>query len=234
MASRKELDDQLDAVELLGEPVRRELYLHVARQPGEVSRDEAAAAVSVSRELAAFHLDKLVRAKLLEPVFRRLSGRTGPGAGRPSKLYRRAPGEIAISLPQREYELAAQIFARALGLPGRDAAPEALSSAARDLGSELGRQAKVKAGRGASQRRLRDGLIEALEAQGYEPFTATNGKVRLRNCPFHSLARDFQQPVCGMNLAFIEGLTGSSGVTGMRPRLEPADDYCCVSFETAK
>src|SRR5918911_20308 len=53
------------------------------------------------RDLAAFHLDKLVEAGLLEASFRRLGERRGPGAGRPAKLYRRGAGEVAASLPPR-------------------------------------------------------------------------------------------------------------------------------------
>ena len=58
-----------------------------------VDGNEAAASVGISRALAAFHLDRLVKDGLLIPEYRRLSGRTGPGAGRPAKLYRRAPRE---------------------------------------------------------------------------------------------------------------------------------------------
>lgn len=221
------LDEQLESVELLGEPVRRALYRHVSRQPGDVSRDEAAAAVKVSRELAAFHLDKLVAARLLEPVYRRLTGRSGPGAGRPAKLYRRAKGEIHIDLPPREYQLASRIFARALGLDATsEPGPEVLE-AARELGQQLGRE--VSGTRG---------LLAVLEACGYEPFEVETagraqgapGKIRLRNCPFHALARDFQQPVCGMNLALLDGVREAAGAGGLSADLDPVDGFCCVSF----
>lgn len=218
MESDTSLEERLDAVELLGEPVRRELYAYVARQPRDVSRDEAATAVGVSRELAAFHLDKLVAAKLLEPVYRRLTGRTGPGAGRPSKLYRRARREIAINLPPREYRLASRIFARALGLDGDGSPSEPLREAARELGLEVGRRT-----------RGRRGLLRVLEAHGYEPFD-DRGKIRLRNCPFHALAQDFREPVCGMNLAFLEGVREAAGAEGLSADLEPVDGFCCVSF----
>jgi predicted ArsR family transcriptional regulator len=218
------LDDQLESVELLGEPVRRALYLHVSRQPGEVSRDEAAAAVKVSRELAAFHLDKLVRAKLLEPVYRRLSGRSGPGAGRPSKLYRRARGEININLPPREYQLASRIFARALGLEDATEPDSRLRDAAHEVGVEIGKRACGQ-----------EGLLRVLEEHGYEPFEdGASGKIRLRNCPFHALAQDFQQPVCGMNLAFLDGVREAAGAEKLSAHLDPVEGYCCVSFSSAK
>ena len=67
-----------------------------------MGRDDAAAALGISRELAAFHLDRLVEGGLLETEYRRLTGRTGPGAGRPAKLYRRVAGDVAVSLPPRD------------------------------------------------------------------------------------------------------------------------------------
>lgn len=222
MDERPSLDDHLDSVELLGEPVRRALYLHVSRQPAEVSRDEAAAAVKVSRELAAFHLDKLVGAKLLEPVYRRLTGRTGPGAGRPAKLYRRARGEVSVNLPPRDYQLASRIFARALALDEGEQPSEPLRDAARELGGEIGRQA-----------RGRSGLLDVLETYGYEPFEQ-DGSIRLRNCPFHALAEDFRQPVCGMNLAFLDGVRQASGTTELNAELDPVDGFCCVRFRGAR
>ena len=230
MAVRTSVDAQLEAVELLGEPARRALYLFVVRQPGEVSRDQAAAAANVSRELAAYHLDKLVTAHLLEPVYRRLSGRTGPGAGRPAKLYRRAALEVAISLPPREYQLASRILARALGLADPESATAALDGAARQLGSELGGRAIQRAGRRASEARSRSEMFKLLEAHGYEPFTEPPGRVRLRNCPFQGLAAEFPEAVCAMNLALMEGIRAGAGVNGLRPQSEPAGEYCCVSF----
>ncbi len=73
-------DEDLAAVGALQEPVRRSLYRYVAAHPGEVSRDEAAAAAGIQRQLAAFHLDKLVEAGLLETSF---AGRPAPGPVRP-------------------------------------------------------------------------------------------------------------------------------------------------------
>src|SRR5215471_18127053 len=104
------LQDQLSSLAALEDPLRRRLYFFVAEQPEEVGRDQAARALKISRSLAAFHLDKLVEAGLLETSFKRLSNRRGPGAGRPSKLYRRSPRQIDVSLPERRYELAGQLM----------------------------------------------------------------------------------------------------------------------------
>jgi DNA-binding transcriptional ArsR family regulator len=87
----------LDALAALGEPTRRALYGFVTAQDRPVSRDEAAAATGTKRATAAFHLERLVEDGLLEARFARLSGRTGPGAGRTAKLYARGPRQVALS-----------------------------------------------------------------------------------------------------------------------------------------
>src|SRR5262245_41735059 len=122
--SDKPLERQLVPLAALADPVRRSIYLHVLAQGNEVSRDEAARELHVSRALAAFHLDKLADAGLLEVSYRRLSGRTGPGAGRPSKLYRRSALQVDVTVPARRYELAARLLAQATaeGGPGAGAA----------------------------------------------------------------------------------------------------------------
>jgi predicted ArsR family transcriptional regulator len=127
--------DDVESIGALAEPVRRALYEWVVGQAAPVSRDQAAAGAGVPRHTAKFHLDKLVADGLLETEFRRLTGRRGPGAGRPAKLYRRSPREVAVTLPPRRYELAARIMAAALD---RGGAPEALAAAAADVGRRAG------------------------------------------------------------------------------------------------
>src|SRR6476620_10021194 len=105
---------QVSAVAALAEQTRRLLYEHVVRQDGPVSRDEAAAATDVPRATVAFHLDKLVDEGLLDVVFEGRTGRTGPGVCRPSKLYRRAECDVAVSLPERRYDLAGGLLAAAI------------------------------------------------------------------------------------------------------------------------
>ncbi|SEU40662.1 helix-turn-helix transcriptional regulator [Nonomuraea wenchangensis] len=212
---------RVSAIAALDEPTRRRLYEFVVRQPAPVSRDQAADAVQAPRNTVSFHLDKLVAEGLLEAVYQRRTGRSGPGAGRPSKLYRRAPGQIAVSLPDRHYEMAAHLLADALqeaqtsGEPPRDV----LDRRARELGHDLGRDAP---GRGT-----RTGLVQALEALGYEP-RATGDTITLINCPFHSLARQHTAMVCGMNLCLLTGLLEGLAATDVTARLEPAPEHCCV------
>src|SRR5438105_6587674 len=106
--------DRLAAISALGEPTRRALYEHVVTAGEWVSRDDAADAVGIERATAAHHLDRLAADGLLEVDYRRLSGRQGPGAGRPAKLYRRARREFDVTLPPRDYELAARLLAEAV------------------------------------------------------------------------------------------------------------------------
>src|SRR5437868_8151395 len=103
-----------DVFSALADPVRRELYRWVVAQAEPVSRDQAASGAGVPRHTAKFHLDRLVDQGLLETEFRRLTGRAGPGAGRPAKLYRRAARELAVSLPPRHYDTAADLLASAV------------------------------------------------------------------------------------------------------------------------
>src|SRR5581483_11937951 len=95
--------DDVASLGSLGAPTRRALYGYVSRQGEPVGRDEAAAAAGIGRTLAAYHLDRMVEDGLLEVSFARRTGRRGPGAGRPAKLYRRASREFSISLPPRDY-----------------------------------------------------------------------------------------------------------------------------------
>jgi predicted ArsR family transcriptional regulator len=224
-----DFEDDIAAVAALDDPVRRSLYEHVARQPQAVSREEAARAVGISRLLAAFHLDKLVKAGLLAASYRRVSGRQGPGAGRPSKFYGRSQREVEVSVPQRRYELVAQLFAQSLEDPRAVPAREALYEAARRFGANLGQQARQRAGRRASQSRLLSLADEQLEASGYEPYR-DGPVIRLRNCPFHQVAQGHRSLMCGANLSLMQGLLNGLEVRGVQAGLEPDDGRCCVAL----
>lgn len=192
----------------LAEPVRRALYEFAAGSSRPVSRDEAAAAVDVSRQVAAYHLDRLAEDGLLDYEFRRLGGRDGPGAGRPSKLYRRSNQVYEVTVPPRRYELAARILLDAL----REGAVDrrAVAKVAQRAGNEIGVR----------------GLDQALSDLGYEP-AIENGQTRFRNCPFHVLKEQDRETTCELNLALVTGIIEGSGA-GETAVLEPEDGYCCV------
>ncbi|HEY6013858.1 MAG TPA: helix-turn-helix domain-containing protein [Candidatus Limnocylindrales bacterium] len=224
----------IEAVALLEEPVRRALYEWVVRDGGAVSRDQAAAGVGVSRALAAFHLDRLVEGGLLSPEYRRLSGRTGPGAGRPAKLYRRGPRQVTVSLPDRSYEVAALLFADTIEGTQGEIPPAPLRVAARGLGRSAGARARKEAGPRPTRKRLRAGLMAALRERGYEPRESDGAGIRLGNCPFHALVEDHRQLVCGMNLALAEGMIDGLGDDRVTARLDPQPGWCCVAIDTER
>lgn len=223
----------IGAIALLEEPVRKALYDAVVGAGRPLGRDESATAAGVSRALAAFHLDKLAGAGLLDVEYRRLSGRSGPGAGRPSKLYRRGSRTVEVSLPERHYEVPAALLATALEQLTGPTPPDTLRSAAHALGVDLGAAARRHGGPRPSRRRLREALEQVLEARGYEPTETPADEIRLRNCPFHALVRDHRDLVCNMNLALVDGLLDALGDDRVSARLDPREGQCCVAVSTA-
>lgn len=226
----------VSGIAMLNDPIRRSLYQLVAASAGSVSRDQAAEAVGVQRTLAAFHLDKLAEEGLLEVEFKRLTGRTGPGAGRPAKLYRRSSREIEVSLPPREYDLAAHLLAAAIdGASGKRRDVRAsLEEVSRDFGRRLGADAEQRSGPRPSAAKRREVMLEVLRENGFEPRTVA-GDVVLGNCPFHSLSQQFTEVVCGMNLHLMEGLRSGLALKPrtLEPRLQPEAGMCCVRFGSA-
>ncbi len=235
---------------MLQDPVRRRLYEYVAAQGREVGRNEAAEAAGVARTLAAHHLDRLTEAGLLESGSRRLTGRSGPGAGRPAKVYTRARAERSVSLPARDYLTAAGLLAEAAEQAGLDT----------ELCAAAGRRGAALRGSAAPCGGL-DEAMEMLAGRGYEPYLEGGGGpedsdgsegsegvrgaggavavagaaervVRMRNCPFHAVAEHFPPLVCGMNLALLEGLFGEDGP--VRARMDARPGECCVVIETSK
>ncbi|MDA2814124.1 helix-turn-helix domain-containing protein [Nocardiopsis sp. RSe5-2] len=222
----------IGAAGALADPVRRRLYRYVCER-GEAGRSDAAEALGITRTLAAFHLDRLAGAGLLEVERRRLSGRQGPGAGRPAKVYRRSGQEVSLHLPPRDYEAAARLLAEAVERAG---AEEALYAVAREEGRRRAAEAEGAGSAGAPVRL--EEVARALAACGYEPVAPAagqeggeggeGGEVRLRNCPFRSLAADFPPLTCGMNLELLRGTVERWG--GFQARTAPEPGGCCVAI----
>ena len=198
----------------LVDPSRRALYDYVRRQDHPVAREEAAEAVTISRGLAAFHLDKLVEVGLLDARYEAPAGRPR-GRGRAPKVYRAAGPGIAIAVPERQYELLADILAEAV--EGAEAAASVAHRRGRDLG--------------AGVRPSGTGIVDTLAGLGFEPEQLT-GKVLLRNCPFHALATRHTALVCGVNHAFVSGLVDGLGATDVDALLVPRPHACCVELRT--
>jgi predicted ArsR family transcriptional regulator len=228
------MTDSLEAIALLDEPTRRRLYDYVTSASEPVGRDQAAAALGLSRELVAFHLDRLARAGLLAIHYRRRGTRTGPGAGRPAKFYRRADHELSVSLPPRHYDLAADLRATALDRLETAAGPEVAASVARERGAATGLAARRAAGPRAGSGKLTAALVDVLEDAGYEPQVRPgDGTIQLRNCPYHALSTAHRDLTCGMNLAWAEGVVDSLRAP-VSAELAPEPGRCCVLFHPAR
>ncbi|MFB6608951.1 helix-turn-helix transcriptional regulator [Agromyces sp. NPDC056379] len=208
--------DDLAAVASIADPQRRALFEFVARHPDRVGRDEAASALGMARGTAAFHLDRLVEAGLLVAEFQRRNGRSGPGAGRPAKLYSAVPGEISVSVPERHYDLAAELLSRAVEESDRTGAPirPTLERVSASLGRALGAAS--------------DSLDEVLERLGYAPVDDGADGLLLTNCPFHRVAQNHTATICGANAALLRGAVEGLGDRQCSAVLEPRDGYCCV------
>jgi predicted ArsR family transcriptional regulator len=214
---------QAAGIGALADATRRALYEYVAGQPEPVGREQAANALGLALHTASFHLDRLAEEGLLEVEYRRLSGRSGPGAGRPSKLYRRAAREFTVSLPPRRYDLVGDILAAAVtraaaGSPLDDS----LDASAHDEGLALGRAA-----RGPADRPTLPAVADVLAGHGFEP-QVEDAVVTLRNCPFDDLAQKHTELVCGLNRTFVQGVVDGLEREDATACLEPEPGWCCV------
>lgn len=253
-----DLAADVSAVASLDEPTRRRVYDYVGGRTGPLgntgplSREDVAAGLGVPLRTAAFHLDRLAQLGLLSVTFARLTGRSGPGAGRPAKLYRRSSREVAVSLPPRHYDLAGRLLAGAMAQAEQsgERPRKVLERQARDFGRALAREQTLArerrlAGEQAPAREPADErlggrssqgemglLIGLLEDNGFEPRFADDD-ILLQNCPFHSLAQEQTQLVCGMNLHLLEGVLDGLTQTGLEARLDPEPSRCCVRLEQA-
>ncbi|HKE63991.1 MAG TPA: transcriptional regulator [Micromonosporaceae bacterium] len=216
----------LVAVALLAEPIRQRLYAYVRDRHEPVGREDAATHAGITVKLAAFHLDKMADAGLLDVEFRRLSGRVGPGAGRPAKLYSISPRSFSVVIPPTRYALAASMMATALsgGYSGSDGAA-ALQDVAATVGEQLGEDVRAQARtRGAR----REAVTRKLAQLGYEPRAQDSGELTLRNCIFSELSASHRDLVCGMNVALVRGLVSGAHLRSINVEKRPTDGSCCV------
>lgn len=212
---------------VLDDGVRGALYSFVCRAGASVTRAEAAQAVGISVKLAAFHLDRLVEADLLQA---RIDLPGKHGVGRAPKVYEPSEHEVSVTLPPREPRLLAEILAEAIETESvGERARDAVRRVARSRGVAVGaaERDRVRPGRLGPERAL--GLTAGvLEQHGFEPV-ATRSAIRLRNCPFHPLAASSPELICGMNHAFITGVVdGLSANSCLRADLAPVPGQCCV------
>jgi predicted ArsR family transcriptional regulator len=222
-------------VAALDHPIRRDVYRLLIDADDWLSRDQVVEALDLPRSVAVFHLDKLAEAGVLEVRFERTTGRSGPGAGRPSKFYRPTGPEVSASIPDRNYDLAGIMLASAVneatvtGAPVADCLREVAHSAGHELGADA---ATAAAGSGNENERLA-AVSGVLAAHGYDP-QQTGHDIVLKNCPFHRLAQAHRSLVCGMNRDFLDGLIAGLGESDVLDALlDPQPGYCCVRISAA-
>jgi len=217
------------AVAALDDDVRGALYAFARAAGGPITREAGADAVGISRKLAAFHLDKLVAAGLLQARIEALGTRR---VGRTPKVYEPSDTDIAVHVPPREPQVLADILIQAVVTEGADErAGEAVLRVARARGVALGEdeRARVRPGRIGAERAMTLAST-VLERHGFEPCRAA-GTVRLRNCPFHPLAATAPELVCGLNHAFLTGmLEGLHAHATVDAVLAPRQGACCVEL----
>jgi predicted ArsR family transcriptional regulator len=226
-----ELQD-VHAIATLDDALRRRIYLLVRRRRRAVTREEVAADMGISRKLAAFHLDKLLDRGLLRAHYARPAGRSGPGAGRTAKMYETSDVELDVEIPERRYDLVGQVMVDAIGRHGADeTARDAAIRIARENGLAVGEAVRRREdlGRPGPERTF-TAALGVLEDHGYEPYRAEGGGVRLRNCPFHALARRAPDLVCEMNRSFVEGVVRGFGNANVDALLDRRPDECCVAL----
>lgn len=223
--AKRMLVGELRALAPLLEPTREQLYRHVAKVRGSMSRDDAAAAVRISRAMAAFHLDRLVEVGLLRAEYRRPPGRTGRGAGRPAKFYRRSRRRFDVTVPQREHELLARLLAESFA-PNAESSP--VQDVAVDYGRALGGRARQRVSRLATPARLAGCVMDVMSDLGFEPTPADPRDVRARNCPFHPLSRQRPTVVCHAAVALVRGVVEGIGAYDLDVGREERPSWCCV------
>ena len=219
--------DDLTAVALLAEPIRQRLYSYLRDRDEPVGREEAARHIGVKARLAAFHLDKMAEAGLLDVEYRRLSGRAGPGAGRTAKVYSVSSRSFSVQIPQTRYALAASMMASALsagssGPGGAESLQDVATTVGGGLGDEIRQQTQTNSAR-------QDAVLRKLKQLGYEPQVEKSGEWTMRNCIFSELSSSHRELVCGMNAAFVAGIVGGARLLSHQVERRRATwPDCCI------
>jgi predicted ArsR family transcriptional regulator len=183
-----------DRLSVVADPDLRAALLLARGRDGGFTADEAARELGVHRNVARARLDRLAAAGFLEIAFERRTGRSGPGAGRPAKVYSVAPEVEGVEFPPR----------RLAGLVGHliDELPEAgraraLRRAGEDFGRELAESSRLRPLAGAKAGLER--MCAALRSLG---FQASLREVRddvavidTPTCPLRPLVRERPEAV---------------------------------------
>jgi predicted ArsR family transcriptional regulator len=217
--------ERLDAI---GDGDLRDALLYVRGSAAPVTADEAAGALHVHRSVARGRLERLVRAGVLETSFARRSGRSGPGAGRPAKLYSAAPEAQALEFPPRHLPALVGRLLDEVPADGREAA---LRAAGEDFGRQLARAADLR-----PRARVKDGLERVCAAVRSLGFQATLDRVdadtaviNTPTCPLRPLVMEHPEAALidrGMWAGLVE-----RGIRGARAESVECETHTCLDGE---
>jgi predicted ArsR family transcriptional regulator len=211
--------DPLARLAALAAPGQRDALLFARRAGGPFTVDAAAAALGCHRTVARQRLDRLEAAGLLAAEFRRPEGRSGPGAGRPAKVYRVPPEAEVDEFPSRRLpELVGLLVERVAADSGEERI-ELLRAIGRRYAGELA----AGAGLGRVDRRLDralPALCEALGHLGYQVRVREAGADRavleVPTCPLRPVvvaSPEAAEIDRGAWIGLVEMVTGRSGAT---------------------
>ena len=214
--------NRLDAI---GESELRETLLCVRGSAGPVTADDVSVALAVHRSVARGRLERLVRAGVLETSFARRSGRSGPGAGRPAKLYSVAPEAEALEFPPRRL---AALVARLLDEVPIDGRATALRDAGVDFGRHLAQAAGLR-----PKPSVEEGLesvCAAVRSLGFqaalESLEGDTATINTPTCPLRPLVGERPEAALidrGMWAGLVE-----SGVAGVRAAAVECETHSCL------
>jgi predicted ArsR family transcriptional regulator len=216
----------MDALEAVGDPELRAALRFVRSRRRAVSVDEVADAQSVHRNVARGRLERLAAAGLLVSRFERRSGRAGPGAGRPAKVYSPAPETTEIEFPERNYAELVGLLADTLPERGR---AKRLRGLGVRLAGPLARRSRLDPAAD-----LRRGAERVCDALGRLGFQASVDDVRddavvfaTPTCPLRplvvsrpELAEVDRGMWCGLLEAAVDGIRASEVVCETRDCLD--------------
>lgn len=218
------------AVAALHDESRHRLYAFIRIQRRPVTREQAADALGISRKLAAFHLDKLVRVGLLRT--RVAADEDEHKVGRRPKVYEPSGIDLHVAVPDRRHDLLAEILVESVGRAPADGHCAAVR-VAHEYGVARGaaHRRDVRPGRLGAERALT--LAESLlRSCGYEPSRETAGVLRLGNCPFHPHAERSPELVCAISHAFVSGLLDGLQAHNAEATQLPRSGECCVELHS--
>jgi predicted ArsR family transcriptional regulator len=226
----------------LGDATRRRIFFFVREAGDLVGKDEVAAGVGIDRRLAAFHLDKLVEQEFLRAEFRRRSGRSGPGAGRPAKLYALADAELSVSLRERHYDLLAQLLLKAMSDTSGAPDQAVLERVGFEFGQEIGQRELAERGEDATPVATRSTTTEAiaevvrlLSRYGFSAESSSGDGIKACSCPFEEMAFHDPARVCGLDRAIWRGILSAFApqATLAEATTRAQGDEACVAHVVA-